>query len=350
MQTTEAVEYRHQISVGGSKMILADKIIEERKKLGLSQEELAEKLSVSRQAVSKWESAQSIPELQKIILMSELFSVSTDYLLKDELEPEQHTQKGSDADRVIRRVSISEANEFLDYMKAKSKAIALGVLLCILSPVLLILLGGLADENIGNISESLAVAVGMSALLILIAVAVTIFIRIGAKGERFEYLSKEVFETEYGVSGLVKELNANYMPTYSAFLCIGIALCILSPLPLILCALFYESETLAIAFTALLLCIVAAGVYMIVRGAIVKSSFMMLLQEGEYRKNNKKSSKTVNAVSSIYWGLVTAIYLGWSFITRDWEHSWIVWPVAGVLCAPVMMIAKLCDEKRRDNL
>ena len=43
-------------------MILADKIIEERKKLGLSQEELAEKLSVSRQAVSKWESAQSIPD------------------------------------------------------------------------------------------------------------------------------------------------------------------------------------------------------------------------------------------------------------------------------------------------
>ena len=67
-------------------MILADKIIGERKRLGLSQEELAEKLSVSRQAVSKWESAQSTPDLQRVLQMAELFEVSTDYLLKDEIE------------------------------------------------------------------------------------------------------------------------------------------------------------------------------------------------------------------------------------------------------------------------
>ncbi|MBQ2558898.1 MAG: helix-turn-helix transcriptional regulator, partial [Lachnospiraceae bacterium] len=65
-------------------MILADKIIDERKKNGWSQEDLADKLGVSRQSVSKWESAQSIPDLQRILEMSKLFGVSTDYLLKDE--------------------------------------------------------------------------------------------------------------------------------------------------------------------------------------------------------------------------------------------------------------------------
>lgn len=60
-------------------MILADKIIEERKKNGWSQEELANKLGVSRQAVSKWESSGSIPDLQRILQMSELFGVTTDY-------------------------------------------------------------------------------------------------------------------------------------------------------------------------------------------------------------------------------------------------------------------------------
>ena len=69
-------------------MILADKIINERKKNGWSQEDLAEKLSVSRQAISKWESAQATPDLSKVILLAELFGVSTDYLLKDEIEPE----------------------------------------------------------------------------------------------------------------------------------------------------------------------------------------------------------------------------------------------------------------------
>ena len=65
-------------------MILADKIIEERKRIGLSQEELAEKLNVSRQSVSKWEGAQSIPDINRIIMLAEIFGVTTDYLLKDD--------------------------------------------------------------------------------------------------------------------------------------------------------------------------------------------------------------------------------------------------------------------------
>ncbi len=65
-------------------MPLADKIIELRKKQGWSQIDLAERLDVSRQSVSKWEMAQAVPELDKIIRMSELFAVTTDYLLKDD--------------------------------------------------------------------------------------------------------------------------------------------------------------------------------------------------------------------------------------------------------------------------
>ena len=67
-------------------MILADKIIDLRKKAGMSQEELAEKLGVSRQSISKWEGAQSTPDLNRILQLSEIFNVSTDYLLKDTVE------------------------------------------------------------------------------------------------------------------------------------------------------------------------------------------------------------------------------------------------------------------------
>lgn len=67
-------------------MILADKIIEERKKNGWTQEDLAQKLGVSRQSVSKWESAGAIPDLKKIIQLADLFGVSTDYLLKMKLK------------------------------------------------------------------------------------------------------------------------------------------------------------------------------------------------------------------------------------------------------------------------
>ena len=98
-------------------MILADKIIDERKKNGWSQEDLAEQLGVSRQSVSKWESAGSVPDLKKVIQMAELFGVSTDYLLKDEMEKENRgiaETSGRDADSLLRRVSMEEANAFLD--------------------------------------------------------------------------------------------------------------------------------------------------------------------------------------------------------------------------------------------
>lgn len=63
-------------------MHFSDRIRELRKTKGLSQEELAEKLGVSRQAISKWESAQSLPDIDKIVSLSDYFEVSTDYLLK----------------------------------------------------------------------------------------------------------------------------------------------------------------------------------------------------------------------------------------------------------------------------
>ena len=67
-------------------MILADKIMKLRKQNGWSQEELAMQLGVSRQSVSKWESGTSIPDLERIIKLSQIFGVSTDYLIKDEIE------------------------------------------------------------------------------------------------------------------------------------------------------------------------------------------------------------------------------------------------------------------------
>ena len=135
-------------------MVLADKLIELRKKAGWSQEELAGLMNVSRQSVSKWESAQSVPELEKIVRLSELFGVSTDYLLKEKQERNAEyllTESGSagdfrkeryEPDIKNRFVSMEEAEAFLTVKAATSKVIAFGTLLCILSPICLLILGG----------------------------------------------------------------------------------------------------------------------------------------------------------------------------------------------------------------
>ena len=98
-------------------MILADKIITLRKKEGWSQEELASQLGVTRQSVSKWEGAQSVPDLDKVVQMSRLFGVSTDYLLKDELEEEEFVESEAD-ETPLRRVTMEQAARYLALRKA----------------------------------------------------------------------------------------------------------------------------------------------------------------------------------------------------------------------------------------
>ena len=67
-------------------MTLGEKIQKLRKQRGLSQEALAEKVTVTRQTISKWELGQSLPDLDFIAQLSDIFSVSSDYLIKDEMD------------------------------------------------------------------------------------------------------------------------------------------------------------------------------------------------------------------------------------------------------------------------
>ena len=143
-------------------MIFADKLIQLRKKNGLSQEELADKVGVSRQAVSKWESAQSIPDIDKVIALSGLFGVSIDYLLKDEIEIEDSVPLEEEK----KKVSISKANECITKRQKAAQQIAIGVALCVCSPIVLILLAGLSDS--GYVKESLAALFGIIFLFVLI--------------------------------------------------------------------------------------------------------------------------------------------------------------------------------------
>ena len=111
-------------------MAISEKILKLRKNKGLSQEAFAEALGVSRQSVSKWESGDVLPDSDKIILMSELFGVTTDYLLKenaDEAEPEQQTESAE-----ISEEKRTEKMKKKEKKKLKSLRIIAAVLaLCI---------------------------------------------------------------------------------------------------------------------------------------------------------------------------------------------------------------------------
>ena len=147
-------------------MILADKIISLRKKEGMTQEDLAIQIGVSRQSVSKWESSMAMPDLDKIIKLSKIFSVSTDFLLDDDLGMEQIIvdEKVEDTSKLV---DLDLLNQYYGAYEKIARLISLATILVIISPI--------AYMTLDNINESLGVII----FLALIALAVGLFINSG---------------------------------------------------------------------------------------------------------------------------------------------------------------------------
>jgi len=319
-------------------MILADKIIRLRKKNGWSQEELAEKMNVSRQAVSKWEAAQTTPDLEKILQLGNLFGVTTDYLLKDEIECEEFTDGAEQAP--MRRITLAEANDYLQKRTEASRKIALAVFLCIVSVIPLLLLSALSEWDAFPLSANTAVGIGVVLIFPIVAAAVLMFLRVGFQHAPYAFLEQEPFESEYGVSGLVRERQKAYRSTYVKYNSIGVCLCVLSPVPL-LGGAFTEQALLTVLLLCVTLLTVGIGVMLFIVAGVRWASMQRLLREGEFSEKGKRKNRIGEAVGTAYWLLATAVYLCWSFVSDAWHMTWIVWPVAGILFGVVELVCNL---------
>ena len=323
-------------------MILADKIIGLRKKNGWSQEELAEKMNVSRQAVSKWEAAQTTPDLGKILQLADLFGVTTDYLLKDEMENEEFSDITDDT--LTRKITLAQANEYLNMKQETSVQIAKATFLCIFSVIPLLLLIAFSGFSDIPIMLNLAVGIGLVVLLLLVAIAVSIFIRVGFRNTPYEFLEKEPFEAEYGVAGLVREKQKNDRPTYIKYNIIGICSCIVSPVPLI-CAALTQNGPLVLIMLCVTLLIVAGGVAFLIIASVRWESMQILLKEGDFSDKKKQKNQITETIETAYWLMIVAVYLGWSFLTQNWNMTWIIWPIAALLFALGSIVIDLVMDR-----
>lgn len=330
-------------------MILADKIVSLRKKAGWSQEDLAEKLGVTRQSVSKWEGAQSVPDMDKVVMMSRLFGVSTDFLLKDELEEETPCAAAQDDDTPLRRVTMKQASAYLALRKAAAPKIAIATALCIISPVTLILLAGMSEVQRFHITENAAAGIGLCVLLGLVALAVSIFLRTGAEAKEFRFLEEEPFETEYGVTGMVRQRQQEYKDTHTRLVTVGVVLCVLAAVPLFAAMCINGSDLLYIAAVCALLVLVAIGCLALVTAGVYQGAMEQLLEEGDYTRPQKKHHKLMGTVTMIYWLTATAVFLLYTYGPHgngQPRYSWIIWAVAGVLYAAVMGIVRIISRSR----
>lgn len=322
-------------------MLLADKIVTLRKRAGWSQEELAAQLGVSRQSVSKWEGAQSVPDMQKVVQMSRLFGVTTDYLLKEELgEPEPAP---AEPDALLRCVTMEQAADYLAQRQAAAPKLALATLLCVLSPVALLLLAALSDRPGAALSENAAAGIGLCVLLVLVAVAAAVFITCAAQVKVYAFLESEPFETAYGVTGMVRERRAAFAPRHTRGKVVGTVLCILSAVPLFIAVCLDGPDLLYVGAVCLLLVLAGVGSAVLVSGGVYWVAMDRLLEEDDYARPRKRQNGVVGAVSGIYWLVVTAAYLLWTF--GPWwdaqpQDTWILWAVAGVLYGAVMALVR----------
>ena len=146
-------------------------------------------------------------------------------------------------------------------------------------------------------------------------------------------------------SVMAEEKRAFYEPVFAREMAIGVVLCILSVIPIVIAGTMNAADYICAFCVGFLLLIIAVGVNRIIRVNMIKGSYDILLQEGEFSRKEKRLKKKTDVFTNAYWCLATAIYLGWSFWSERWDFTWILWVVAGVLYAALLGIVKVFVKK-----
>ncbi len=310
--------------------MLSEKITEERKKLGLSQEDLAEKLYVSRQSVSKWESGKSLPEITKIIDLATLFGVSTDYLLKDIESKPENESKSKIKDNDVHELSEDEIEKFLTFKKSEARKMALGVFLCIFSPVLNFILVGLYQK--GDISYTFSASIGLMSIPLFVAAGVALLASMGVRAREFYYVGDETTYISDEMKPEIQKMKNKCENSKFRKIAIAVFLFILCIMPHIyICFEKPESYYSWVNFSfAFLFATIAVGVFLILYGSVCDSGANELLMTGEQKKRRRAISKKTYALAPYYWIIVTIIYFVVSLITSQWNSTWLIWGVAGI--------------------
>lgn len=252
-------------------MNLSEKITELRKRAGLSQEELGAQIKVSRQAVSKWEMAQTTPDLNKIMAMSELFQVSTDFLLKSEYDLSDlenlNENKESDSGKMIDLESIQE---YLEQIKKAAQNYVVAIFLFFISPLTGIVLSVYHEEYavIGIIVQ----------ILILILIAVILVLTIWNMS-KYRYLKENDAELAYGVRPHVQERKEQFNHRFLMGILVGIVCMIASVIPMVIVSMYTDTNDAYIIFSAfLMLMIFSFGMSNIVYVCTINHGYKRVLQ------------------------------------------------------------------------
>ena len=110
---------------------------------------------------------------------------------------------------------------------------------------------------------------------------------------------------------------------------------------------FTEKEFFTIIMLTVTMAIAGIGASIFITAGVQNASMQKLLKEGEYTPKGKKKNRIEETVTFIYWVLLTAIYLTWSFLSNDWNITWLVFAIGGVLFPAIITICNLLVDKKK---
>ncbi len=290
-------------------MSLAENLQYLRAREGVTQEQLAERLDVSRQSVSKWESAASYPEMDTLLKLCDMFQVDMDTLLRGSVEN-----------------SLSEDTAGYDrFMTLYARKIAGGVSAIVGSVALWSFLSAL------GLSEML----GTAMLLLVIAAAAVVFIASSMEEEHFRKKHPVIpdFYTE--------PQKERFHRRYIWYIAGGVGAILLGVVMMVLAfTVLPEKEPYESYMGAAFLVIVACAVYFLIYGGMLEDKYNIAKYN---RQNNptpedKSRRRRATTACSVIMILATAVFLFAGLAYYKWNWAAIIYPVGGVLCGAAWML------------
>ena len=287
-----------------------------RKMKGMSQEQLAEQLGVSRQAISKYESGNGYPETEKLIAICEIFDCSMDVLIKGKITAD----------------STGEKKKYENLQNKFSKGIALGVGIILLGVTILLGFAGVANAATTAALEERYAIMGVIVLLCCILIAVPTFIMLGIEEENFDkkYPQLPHFYTEEEVEKFDKK--------FVKAIALGVALILVGVIAMIaLYGLRMVGEESTMPTVILMGCVTIA-VPIFTYFGIQKEKYDI----EKYNRMHSEEGKTREEKSGKICGVImltaTAIFLASGWLFASWKMNWVVFPIGGILCGIVSTI------------
>ena len=291
-----------------------------RKKQNMSQEQLAEKLEVSRQAVSKWESGSGYPETEKLITICEIFDCSIDEILKGKFSEDSNGDK----------------RQYENLMNRFSKGIALAIAIILVGVTIFMCFVGIPGTE--EMKEKYGI-IGVTVLLLFVVVAVPIFIVLGIEQEKYKKKNPKLpnFYTEEEIE--------KFNPKFAMAIAIAVMINILSAIQLIfLYGMKFVSEESTIPIV-IFLGMTTISVFIYVYYGIQKTKYNIDLYNKISPKLLKEDDDRVGKICGIIMIIATIIFVINGIVFNLWHIAWIVYPIGGMICGIVSIIFENKENK-----